>query len=186
MTNQIRKPNKIISKAVIFAPAFEQVPVSLLKKCGKWKTSAQEQLFFRILPLVGHPKLGKGLADLAAMWLTGQNGAMEFLKETDRVLKGSPVLISAVHDKGIFLSALRNEIIRYGKRIMDESFNDAIIKEGSRKINEVVSQYALSEFVSFKQTGASHIDFITDEITLADKAGQAQLVLGLDIQVSLI
>ena len=175
------KPDNIISKAVIFAPRFEQVPVDLLKKCGKWKTSAQEQLYYKILPLVGHPKLGKGLADLGAMWLTGKNEVIDSFKETDRVLKGRPIQISARHNKGIFRSALRNQIIKYGKRIIDESFNDVIIKEGSLEINEVVRQYTLDEFIEFTFGGASHIDFIKDEITVA---GWSQFTLGLDIQVA--
>ncbi|MBI4835324.1 MAG: hypothetical protein HY811_10990 [Planctomycetes bacterium] len=177
---------KIISKVIIFASEFRELPHWLTDKLRSWKPEARDNFFNRILPLVGYKHAGKGIAGLGAMWLCGEKVAATYLRENDRLIKGGSVQITSLDNKMVFKSLIRNKIVEYGTKILDSTYDPAIISEGSYKLNEAVNQYLLPEFAPFKTDGESHIDFITEKLPSPAQPDNAIQSLGLDIQVSRI
>jgi len=174
--------DKIISRVVIVATEFKEFPKWFTDKFRSWKPEAREKYFRFVLPLIGFKHVGKGLAGLGAMWLTGERRTPEFLRENDRIIKGGPIRIIPWEYKMVFKSALRNKIVEYGEKIFEQGFKGMIISEGSLELNKLCCLYLLPEFKPFQPGGESHIDFIAEKIPLPD--GEAVVFLGLDIQIS--
>jgi len=158
-----------------------------------------------LLPFTGRRGVGKGLGPLAALWLTGNQNVKNYLAETDKIVKGNPVLITNPQKAGQFRKRLINQIIHSGSVILRAMDMDKYVRElrhkdlpvdselttilkdtlcdENKRINNLVNRYQRMVFKPFRPGGNSHIDFFVEEIFNESK-WQCETKLGLEIQVA--
>jgi hypothetical protein len=147
------------------------------------KEYAYEYVNF-VLPMIGHKTLGKGLATLGTMWLAGNQKVNSFLRDTDKVIFGKPILITDTLRKAKFQIKLRNRLVFWGNLLL-RTFDSYWIKEANKDINLFVQVFKMSEFAPLISGGLSYIDFIVERIPDKTQPKKLKENLCLDIQVSL-
>jgi len=105
---------------------------------------------------------GKGAVILAGEWLSGNQSTIQLLKNNDKIVLGSPILITDTKRQGQLRRLLRNQLIRSGQNISNEHYSPQIIKKENDIVNQLVQGFAKDEFEPFFTCGDSHIDFVLE------------------------
>ncbi|MBI4835080.1 MAG: hypothetical protein HY811_09725 [Planctomycetes bacterium] len=139
-------------------------------------------------PLRGYKKGGiKGLGALAVMALSADKDLNQFLKkDTDKIIDGVPLSIALPDKAGKFKNALRNQITRSGKYIIDTNYKEQSLRDENETVNRLANEYRLPEIAPFSPVGVSYINFIAVEMSNPVKPGETIKQLGLDVQVATV
>jgi len=105
---------------------------------------------------------GKGAVVLAGEWLSGKTSTIQSLRNNDKIVFGSPILITESERQGQLRRLLRNQLIRSGQNISYEYYSPQIITKENDIINQLVQGFANDEFELFYTNGDSHIDFMIE------------------------
>ena len=147
-------------------------------------------------PLRGY-KAGNvlGLSTMAIMALTGDRKLVGYLRERNVRLpatggsasgvKGEPLVITTPEKLGKFKKILDNRIVHWGSEIITSGYEERVIKQANAELNQLVNEYCQPEIAPFTPSGASHVDFIVEEIPDQARPGEKKKWLGLDILVSI-
>jgi len=80
------------------------------------------------IPLQGNSKLRiKGLVYLGIMALTGNKKLKNFLKDTDKIIKGEPIQVIVPSRLSLVKRRLRNELLYGGRNIIRSNYHPEII-----------------------------------------------------------
>lgn len=145
----------------------------------------QQYLKF-VLPMQGHPKLGKGAATLVVMCLTGRAEVKNYLRRTDQIIIGQPVLITTPEEKSAFQRKLRGKLVFWGGillRLLDEC-SPKYRNDVNEEVNKLIQGFARPDFAPFTAGGASHLDFSYQTVSDPTKPDKLKTQLCLEIQVS--
>jgi len=105
---------------------------------------------------------GKGAVILACEWLSGNQSTIQSLRNNDKIVRGSPILITDPKRQGQLRRLLRNQLIHSGQNISKEHYSPQIIKKENDIVNQLVNGFAKDEFEPFSTGGDSHIDFVLE------------------------
>jgi hypothetical protein len=124
----------------------------------------------------------KGLSALGVMALGADPKIKDFLKKGLDEMEGA---LMPVTDKSMFKRRLTNQLVRSGSEIIIQGFEEWIIIQENRKINQLVNEYRSEGIVPFTSGGDSHIDFTVVSTSDSSKPGGVRKSLALYIQVTL-
>lgn len=113
------------------------------------------------LGLTGTNLEGLGPAALAIYWLTNDIRIAGFLRSSDVILQGGPILITDVHKRSAFKAALTERLIQAGIDIARRGLTPAVLAEQNGQINSIVQSLVDPGLglTPFATAGLSHVDF---------------------------
>jgi hypothetical protein len=105
---------------------------------------------------------GKGAVILAGEWLSGNSSTSQSLRDKDRIITGSPILITDSKRAGQLRRQLRNQLLRSGQNISEGHYSAQVIKQENDVANQLVREFTKDGIEPFSNEGASHIDFVIE------------------------
>jgi len=139
------------------------------------KGAFSKGLAARTLPFTGTRRGGRGVAPIAAAWLTGAPNAEGMTRPADEILEGGPFLISPRAKMPGLKAMLNQRLVQAGAIIIKSGLNPTVVAAENQKTAEQIQGFTDPglDLIPFVGAGDSHVDYIIDK-------GQ----LYLDIQVS--
>lgn len=118
----------------------------------------------RVLPFIGTKRGGRGVAPIAALWLTDDPIAEGLLRPADEVLEGGPYLVCPREKMAGLKAMLNQRLIQAGATILKSGLVTAVITAENQKTAEQVQGFvdpALT-LVPFVAGGDSCVDYFVD------------------------
>ena len=136
-------------------------------------------------PLKGYKAGGIfGLSTLAIMALGGDRSLVDYLRERNTEVAGEPRVVTTPERLNKFKRILDNRIVHWGSEIITQGYEERVIKRANADLNQLVNEYRRAGIMPFSPGGASHIDFMVEEMPNPVKPGEQVKQLGLDIRVA--
>jgi hypothetical protein len=148
------------------AQAFETVdgePCKRYKEAIDASAEVYSQNIARsVLPFTGSREIGKGMAPIAAMWLTGDIMTEDALRGDDQVGLGGPINVARVTPdmRSALKSAVVNRIVQSGKTLISADWDPAVMVQENDHINNLIASLQNAAYVAFATAGVSHCDWI--------------------------
>jgi hypothetical protein len=114
-----------------------------------------------VLPFTGSTELGKGVAPIAAMWLSGDITTEGHLRGDDQIGMGGPVNVARVTPdmRSALKSALVNRLIQSGKILISADWDSTVMADENDHVNDLIASLQDSAYVAFATGGTSHCDW---------------------------
>lgn len=118
----------------------------------------------RTLPFTGTKRGGRGVAPIAARWLTADPIATGLLRPSDEVLEGGPYLVCPREKMAGLKAMLNQRLIQAGATILKSGLVTAVITAENQQTAEQVQGFVdpTLGLVPFTAGGDSCVDFFVD------------------------
>ncbi len=119
----------------------------------------------RTLPFTGTRVEGRGVAPIAACWLTGDPKTEDLIRGTDQILEGGPYRVCPKSKLAWLKNMLASRLVLAGATILKGNYLPALITALNQTTNEMVQGFVdpALDLIPFVAAGDSKVDYILGE-----------------------